>query len=208
MQNILKIENASKKFKGQIIFENVNLEFERGKSYGFVGPNGCGKSVFFKTLCGYSLLDSGQVIYDGRVIGIDNAGVVIEQPEFINELSGMKNLKILAEIKNVIHDDDINDILKKFGLYEECDKKVGKYSVGMKQKLRLVQAFMEKPKIMILDEPMNGLDKKSVHAVEELLKQFVRDGGTLLMTSHIEQQLNSCCDIMYEMEDAGFTRIV
>ena len=185
MQNILKIENASKKFKGQIIFENVNLEFERGKSYGFVGPNGCGKSVFFKTLCGYSLLDSGQVIYDGRVIG-----------------------KILAEIKNVIHDDDINDILKKFGLYEECDKKVGKYSVGMKQKLRLVQAFMEKPKIMILDEPMNGLDKKSVHAVEELLKQFVRDGGTLLMTSHIEQQLNSCCDIMYEMEDAGFTRIV
>ena len=77
----------------------------------------------------------------------------------------------------------------------------------MKQKLRLVQAFMEKPKIMILDEPMNGLDKKSVHAVEELLKQFVRDGGTLLMTSHIEQQLNSCCDIMYEMEDAGFTRM-
>ena len=212
MQNILKIENASKKFKGQIIFENVNLEFERGKSYGFVGPNGCGKSVFFKTLCGYSLLDSGQVIYDGRIIGkdkdfIDDAGVVIEQPEFINELSGMKNLIILAEIKNVIHDDDINDTLKKFGLYEERDKKVGKYSVGMKQKLRLVQAFMEKPKIMILDEPMNGLDKKSVHAVEELLKQFVRDGGTLLMTSHIEQQLNSCCDIMYEMEDAGFTRI-
>lgn len=206
MKEILRMENGTKKFKNEIIFSDVSISFETGKSYGFVGPNGCGKSVFFKTLCGYSLLTKGRVIYNGKIIGkeqdfIDDAGIVIEEPEFINSLSGFDNLKILAGIQKKITEKDIVDTLKQFGLYEDRDKKVGKYSIGMKQKLRLAQAVMEKPHILILDEPMNGLDKKSVKVVEDILKTFVQSGGTLLMTSHIEQQVQVCCDIVYEIDE-------
>lgn len=206
MKEILRMENGTKKFKNEIIFSDVSISFETGKSYGFVGPNGCGKSVFFKTLCGYSLLTEGRVIYNGKIIGkeqdfIDDAGIVIEEPEFINSLSGFDNLKILAGIQKKITEKDIVDTLKQFGLYEDRDKKVGKYSIGMKQKLRLAQAVMEKPHILILDEPMNGLDKKSVKVVEDILKTFVQSGGTLLMTSHIEQQVQVCCDIVYEIDE-------
>lgn len=209
MEEILRIENGTKKFKNEIIFSNVDICFERGKSYGFVGPNGCGKSVFFKTLCGYSLLTEGKVLYNGKIIGkeqdfIDHAGIVIEEPEFINSLSGFDNLKILSDIQKVIGEQDILDTLKEFGLYDDRNKKVGKYSIGMKQKLRLAQAVMEKPQILILDEPMNGLDKNSVKAVKAILKKFVGNGGTLLMTSHIEQQVEECCDIVYEMDEHTF----
>jgi ABC-2 type transport system ATP-binding protein len=209
---ILKIENGTKKFKNELIFQNVSMEFEKGNSYGFVGPNGCGKSVFFKTLCGYSLLTEGQVIYRGKIIGkeqdfIDDAGIVIEEPEFINSLSGLENLKILAEIQKKISEAEIIEVLKQFDLYEDRNKKVGKYSVGMKQKLRLAQAVMEKPQVLILDEPMNGLDKKSVKKVEDILKAFVENGGTLLMTSHIEQQVEACCKIVYEIDGGEILRV-
>ena len=209
---ILKIENGTKKFKNELIFQNVSMEFEKGNSYGFVGPNGCGKSVFFKTLFGYSLLTEGQVIYRGKIIGkeqdfIDDAGIVIEEPEFINSLSGLENLKILAEIQKKISEAEIIEVLKQFDLYEDRNKKVGKYSVGMKQKLRLAQAVMEKPQVLILDEPMNGLDKKSVKKVEDILKAFVENGGTLLMTSHIEQQVEACCKIVYEIDGGEILRV-
>ena len=209
---ILKIENGTKKFKNELIFQNVSMEFEKGNSYGFVGPNWCVNSVFFKTLCGYSLLTEGHVIYRGKIIGkeqdfIDDAGIVIEEPEFINSLSGLENLKILAEIQKKISEVEIIEVLKQFDLYEDRNKKVGKYSVGMKQKLRLAQAVMEKPQVLILDEPMNGLDKKSVKKVEDILKAFVENGGTLLMTSHIEQQVEACCKIVYEIDGGEILRM-
>ena len=209
---MLKIESLTRRYPHVTALDGLNMEIGHGQLYGFVGPNGCGKSVFFKTLCGYSLLTEGQVIYRGKIIGkeqdfIDDAGIVIEEPEFINSLSGLENLKILAEIQKKISEAEIIEVLKQFDLYEDRNKKVGKYSVGMKQKLRLAQAVMEKPQVLNLDEPMNGLDKKSVKKVEDILKAFVENGGTLLMTSHIEQQVEACCKIVYEIDGGEILRV-
>jgi len=211
-KNVFEIENLSFAYDKHEVLNNLNLSFHEGIVTTMIGPNGCGKSVFFKTLCGYSLLTEGQVIYRGKIIGkeqdfIDDAGIVIEEPEFINSLSGLENLKILAEIQKKISEAEIIEVLKQFDLYEDRNKKVGKYSVGMKQKLRLAQAVMEKPQVLILDEPMNGLDKKSVKKVEDILKAFVENGGTLLMTSHIEQQVEACCKIVYEIDGGEILRM-
>ncbi len=206
MNTIIEIRNATKRFKDKTVFENISLDFEKGKSYGFIGYNGCGKSVFFKTICGFSRLTEGEVICNGKVIGrdmdfIQDAGVVIETPEFINDYSGFKNLKLLAQVQNKIGDKEILETLEMVGLSNDKDKKVRKYSLGMKQKLRLAQAFMEKPKILILDEPMNGLDKKSVLVVRSILNRFVNNGGTLLMTSHNAEDIQTCCEYIYEFDN-------
>ena len=211
-KNVFEIENLSFAYDKHEVLNNLNLSFHEGIVTTMIGPNGCGKSIFFKTLCGYSLLTEGQVIYRGKIIGkeqdfIDDAGIVIEEPEFINSLSGLENLKILAEIQKKILEAEIIEVLKQFDLYEDRNKKAGKYSVGMKQKLRLAQAVMEKPQVLILDEPMNGLDKKSVKKVEDILKAFVENGGTLLMTSHIEQQVEACCKIVYEIDGGEILRV-
>ena len=206
MNTIIEIRNATKRFKDKTVFENISLNFEKGKSYGFIGYNGCGKSVFFKTICGFSRLTEGEVICNGKVIGkdmdfIQDAGVVIETPESINDYSGFKNLKLLAQVQNKIGDKEILETLEMVGLSNDKDKKVRKYSLGMKQKLRLAQAFMEKPKILILDEPMNGLDKKSVLVVRSILNRFVNNGGTLLMTSHNAEDIQTCCEYIYEFDN-------
>lgn len=206
MNTIIEIRNATKRFKDKTVFENISLNFEKGKSYGFIGYNGCGKSVFFKTICGFSRLTEGEVICNGKVIGkdmdfIQDAGVVIETPEFINDYSGFKNLKLLAQVQNKIGDKEILQTLEMVGLSNDKDKKVRKYSLGMKQKLRLAQAFMEKPKILILDEPMNGLDKKSVLVVRSILNRFVNNGDTLLMTSHNAEDIQTCCEYIYEFDN-------
>ncbi|RDU21822.1 ATP-binding cassette domain-containing protein [Anaerosacchariphilus polymeriproducens] len=206
MKTIIRVENATKKFKNIKVFSDLNLEIEKGKSYGFVGYNGCGKSVLFKCICGLAKLNKGAIYYQDKLIGkeqdfISDAGVVIEAPEFLNDLSGFKNLKVIANIKKLISDHDINEALKLLGLFEYRDVKVGKYSLGMKQKLRLVQALMEKPQILILDEPMNGLDKSSVEKVRGILKKYIDEGGTLLLTSHNRDDIDILCEKVYEFDD-------
>ena len=210
MDTIIEIKNATKRFQDKTDFQNMNLDIYQGGSYGFIGYNGCGKSVFFKTICGFSRLNEGQILYRGKEIGKDidfitNAGVVIETPSFLNDLSGFKNLKMIAQIQNKIGDPEIEETLKEVGLYEEKDKKVKAYSLGMKQKLRLAQALMEKPEILILDEPTNGLDKSSVLQLRQILNRFVADGGTLLLTSHNKDDIQACCQYIYEFENQELT---
>lgn len=212
MEELLKVQNISKKFKGKMIFENVSFTIKKGGSYGFIGANGCGKSVLFKILCGYSVPTTGKVIYNGMEIGKDkdfifDAGIIIEQPEFIAGLSGLENLKILAQINNKISEKEILEILTKLNLYEDKDQKVKKYSLGMKQKLRIAQAIMENPQILILDEPMNGLDKTSIKMVISMLNEYVLNGGTLLMTSHIEEQMKECCKQVFEFDNFHLTAL-
>lgn len=202
---MITLHNVSKRIKGQEILQNISIEMEEGKCYGFIGNNGCGKTMLLRAVCGYMNIDSGTITINDKQIGRDidfirNAGIIIGETQFINSLSGFDNLKILAEIQKKIGDKEIYDILKQMGLYENRDKKVRKYSLGMKQRLRLAQAFMENPDILVLDEPFNALDKDTVVDVQKKIENEKNKGKTILLTSHDERNISILCDTVFEMD--------
>ncbi len=200
---IIEIENLGKEFKGVTIFKNINMKLEKGNIYGFVGPNGCGKSILFKIICGFLKADTGKVRIQGDILGdnIDfpkDTGILIETPGFLEEYSQYKNLKYLADIKGIINDEEIKEALELVGLDSNNNNKVKKFSLGMRQKLGIAQAIMEKPKILILDEPFNGLDKDSVKNIYNLLGHLKKLGTTILLTSHIDGDLEKLSDCIFE----------
>lgn len=208
---IIEIKNATKYFKDNCIFKNVNISIEKGTCVGLAGYNGCGKSVLMKCICGFSRLTEGIVVVQGKIIGkdsdfIQDAGVVIESPEFINDLSGFKNLKIIANIQKKINEEKIFNAMKLFDMEKEKDKKVSKYSIGMKQKLRIIQAIMEMPSILILDEPTNGLDKESVLKFRRIINSYTDNGGTVVLASHNMEDISTLCDVVYTFEKNTFIR--
>lgn len=201
------IENATKKFGTQTVLNNVSLTLEDGKIYGFVGQNGCGKTVLFKSICGFIYLDRGTITVDGKVIGKDidiikDAGIIIESPGFLPNYSAFKNLKFLTMIKDNIGDEQIKSTLISVGLDPESKKVVGKFSLGMRQRLRIAQAIMENPHILILDEPMNGLDKRGVEDIRKILMDLKKKGKLILLASHNPLDIDILCDCVYEL-DAG-----
>ena len=206
----IQLEHVDKAYKNQTIFKDLNLTFEKGGSYGIMGHNGSGKSVLLKLMAGFATADAGRVVIDGKVLKKDmdfipGAGVVINSPEFMNHMSGMKNLLYLAEIRKRIFRTDVENILKTFHLYEARDKKVSTYSLGMKQRLRLAQALMESPDILLLDEPMNALDKDGVALVKSILTEHIRQGKTLIFTSHNQEDMDDLAQVRYEI-DGGEVR--
>jgi ABC-2 type transport system ATP-binding protein len=208
---MIVLENLTKKFKDNVIFENVNLKLEKGKIYGFVGGNGSGKTALFKMISGFMLPTSGKVIVNGKQIGKDrdfpeSCGIILEIPGFVNNLSGYKNLKILADIKGIITDEKIKEYMTYFQLDMYDKKKVKNYSLGMKQKLGLIQALMEDPTILILDEPMNSLDENTVLKVRELLKK-IKDEKIIILSSHIKEDIDSLCDEIYQVKNNSITRV-
>lgn len=201
----IQLEHVDKAYKNQTIFKDLNLAFEKGGSYGIMGHNGSGKSVLLKLMAGFATADAGRVVIDGKVLKKDmdfipGAGVVINSPEFMNHMSGMKNLLYLAEIRKRISRTDVENILKTFHLYEARDKKVSTYSLGMKQRLRLAQALMESPDILLLDEPMNALDKDGVALVKSILTEHIRQGKTLIFTSHSQEDMDDLAQVRYEID--------
>ena len=201
------IENATKKFGTQTVLNNVSLTLEDGKIYGFVGQNGCGKTVLFKSICGFIYLDRGTITVDGKVIGKDidiikDAGIIIESPGFLPNYSAFKNLKFLTMIKDNIGDEQIKSTLISVGLDPESKKVVGKFSLGMRQRLGIAQAIMENPHILILDEPMNGLDKRGGEDSRKILMDLKRKGKLILLASHNPLDIDILCDCVYEL-DAG-----
>ena len=201
------IENATKKFGTQTVLNNVSLTLEDGKIYGFVGQNGCGKTVLFKSICGFIYLDRGTITVDGKVIGKDidiikGAGIIIESPGFLPNYSAFKNLKFLTMIKDNIGDEQIKSTLISVGLDPESKKVVGKFSLGMRQRLGIAQAIMENPHILILDEPMNGLDKRGVEDIRKILMDLKKKGKLILLASHNPLDIDILCDCVYEL-DAG-----
>ncbi len=202
---IISVSNAVKDFKNHRVIDEVSLEFERGKIYGIVGRNGSGKTVLFKCICGFTPLTSGKIFVNGKVVGKDinipkNIGVIIETPGFLPNYSGYKNLRFLASINNKISKDDICNTLSAVGLDPKSKKHVGKYSLGMRQRLGIAQAIMENPDILILDEPMNGLDNDGVKDIRNLLLKIKGEGKTILLASHNREDISVLCDEVYEMD--------
>ncbi|HVJ50004.1 ATP-binding cassette domain-containing protein [Desulfitobacterium sp.] len=206
-ENVLVIKEVTKKFKNATALDKVSVSFEAGKIHGIIGRNGSGKTVLFKCICGFMPLTSGQIIMDGKQIGreIDvphDVGIIIEAPGFLPNYSGYKNLKLLSLIRKKIDDTRIKDTLMRVGLDPESKKWVGKYSLGMRQRLGIAQAIMEDPSLLILDEPMNGLDKHGVEDVRQLLLKLKEEGKTILIASHSSEDIARLCDTVCEM-DAG-----
>ena len=206
MENVVEVVNANKSFKNQNVFENVNLNVRQGEICGIVGANASGKSVLFKCITGLMSLDSGTIkVWDKNISNgrfAKDIGVILDCTGFLNNFSAYDNLDMIATINKIASHERINEVLRMVGLEGAGKKKVKKFSLGMKQKLAIAQAIMEKPKFLLLDEPMNGLDSESVKYFRELfLKMRDEDGVTILLTSHIAEDIDTLCDRVYRIAD-------
>lgn len=205
MSEIVKVENVTKYFKQEKVLDDVNMNLETGHIYGIVGKNGAGKTVLFKIIAGFIKPSSGKVTVAGKIIGVDrdfpdSLGLIIETPGFLSQYNAYQNLLYLANINNKISKEDVKESIRMVGLDPGSNKKVGKFSLGMRQRLGIAQAIMENPNLIILDEPMNGLDKKEIEDVKELLLKLKGDGKTILMASHYAEDME-ICDEVFQMED-------
>lgn len=212
MENLIQVKNVTKQFKKFIALDNVSVDFEKGKIHGLMGRNGSGKTVLIKIILGLMKPTKGQVIADGKVVGKDietpeKTGAIIETPGFLDNYSAYMNLKFLADIKKIIKKDEIREAIKLVGLDPDDKKHVGKYSLGMKQRLAIAQAIMERQEILLLDEPMNGLDKNGVKQIRSILKEFKEQGKTIIIASHNSEDISELCDSVHEMDMGLIQRV-
>ena len=206
MEYIAEIKNVSKRFGDETVVREVSLSLEPGRIYGIAGRNGSGKTVLFKMLIGFLKPTTGRIFVNGKEIGRDrdfaeDVGIIIETPGFLGGFSGYKNLEYLARIKKRIGKKEIRRSMEKVGLDPDSRKKVKKYSLGMRQRLGIAQAIMEEPKLLILDEPMNGLDRQGAEEIRGLFLRLKGEGVTILLASHHKEDMELLCDKVYEMED-------
>lgn len=207
----IEVNGITKKFKNETVIENLSINFESGKIYGLIGKNGCGKSVFLKMLCALYYPNEGEILIDG----VDyiknksfppNFGVLIEEPAFISEMNGFDNLKLLAQIQNKIDDEQIKKTLELVNL-DAGKKRVGKYSLGMKQKLGIAQALMENPEAIILDEPFNSIDETTTEKLKQHLIQLKEEGKLIIIVTHIKEDIESLADEIYKFENQNITQV-
>lgn len=210
-RNII-FKNVTKVIKGQIILKNINLEIPEQGIYGIVGRNGSGKTVLMKCLCGFMPVTKGEVWVGKKRIGydtefIEDTGFLIETPGFLSTESGFKNLAYLASIKNMIGKEQVRECIAQVGLDPADQKAVGKYSLGMRQRLGIAQAIMENPDIILLDEPMNGLDNRGVGEIRELLSDLKMKKKLILIISHNREDIDLLCDRVYEMDSGELHQV-
>lgn len=204
-RKVVEISNLTKDIKGTKVLNKVNLQLESGKAYGIIGRNGSGKSMLFKAICGLINITEGSITVFDKSINNgsfpDDVGMIIENPGFLLQYSAFKNLKILASINNKISDEKINETIALVGLDPKDKKIVKKFSLGMKQRLGIAQALMENPKLLILDEPMNGLDSEGAKQIREILLKLKSNSVTILLASHNSDDIDEICDYVYTMEN-------
>ena len=211
MEDRIIVDHVSKKFGKETVLQDVSLRIGDGSIVGIVGRNGSGKTVLFKLICGFYAADSGSITVDGKVLGKDadipeNIGSIIETPGFLGNYSGYRNLKYLADINGRAGKEDIIRAIEKVGLDPASRKRVRKYSLGMRQRLGLAQAFMEDQEILVLDEPMNGLDNQGVADMRKLFMELRDSGKTLLIASHNREDIDILCDEVYHMDHGVLER--
>lgn len=200
----VEINGLTKYIKKNLILDHITLKLEANGIYGFYGPNGSGKSMLFRAICGIIHATEGEVRVFGKRIGEDisfpeSLGVIIESVGFWKEYTGFENLQTLASIKKKIGDDEIRSTLERVGLDPNDKRKYGKYSLGMKQRLGIAQAIMEKPDLIVLDEPTNALDYDGIEQIRSIILQEKERGATVLIASHNPEDLSRSCDRFFHM---------
>lgn len=212
MKSAVRLINVTKSFRKERVLKGITHSFEQGKIHGIMGFNGSGKTVMFKCICGFLRPDSGEVIVQGRRIGKDgdfprSVGMIIENPGFLPHVSGFSNLKRLAAIRNQVTDEQIRESIARVGLAPFSKKKVGQYSLGMRERLGIAQAIMEDPGLLVLDEPFNGLDKRGAQDVCGLLDELRGRGRTILIAAHNMMEIEYLCDTICEMDAGVLTQV-
>lgn len=202
---VITVENVGLTIGKNVILKDINMEMERGKIYGFIGRNGSGKTMLMKCICGFVRITDGKISVNNQRIGEDvdfpsNIGIIIENPEFVPYYSGYKNLKLLADVKQRIGKEEIKNAMQMAGLNPNLRLHVGRYSLGMRQRLGIAQAIMEDPDILILDEPMNGLDNEGVEDVRTILIGLKGKGKTVIIASHNKEDIDIMCDKVWNLE--------
>lgn len=209
---MITVSDLNLTIKNQVILNNISVDFENGKIHGLIGRNGSGKTMLMKCICGFVRPTSGSVTVEGKQIGKDcdfpdSVGIIIETPGFIPNYSGFRNLKMLADLNRRIGKDEIRKTMEAVGLDPDLKRPVRKYSLGMRQRLGLAQAIMEDPDLLILDEPMNGLDKDGVTDMRKYLLDLKSKGKTIMIASHSAEDVEVLCDTVCEMDKGNLATI-
>ena len=202
----IEVKNASKKIKDREILKDINLNLESGIVYVLKGKNGSGKTMLMRLICGLIYPTKGEVRVDGKVLGKEiafpeNIGALIENPSFINEYTGFENLSLLAKIRNRITDEDIDETLRRVGLDPSDKRNYKKYSLGMKQRLGIAAAIMEKPNLLILDEPVNAIDDDGIQSIRQILNEEKRRGAICVIACHDKEELIFLSDEIIEIKE-------
>lgn len=208
----IKVKDVCKYFGKTQVLDHVNMECRQGEITGIIGRNGAGKTVLFKIICGLLSLDSGEILINGikrerQADVLPSVGIIIEEPAFLKKYSGIKNLEYLYMINNKNNRQYLENIMEKVGLDPKSKKHVGKYSMGMRQRLAIAQSIMEEPEFLVLDEPFNGLDSHGVNEMRELFLELKKRGKVILIASHNSEDINILCDNVYSME-SGILKVM
>lgn len=209
---VIEIEHVDKTFKDNKVLKDISLRCEGGHIYGIVGHNGSGKTVLFKCICGFFDCTAGSIRVNGKQMGkeidmLEGAGIIIEEPGFMRRWSAYHNLEFLYTIRHKKDKPYLQSVLRQVGLDPTLKRPVGKYSLGMRQRFAIAQAVMENPSILILDEPMNGLDKHGVAEMRELFRTMKEEGKLIILASHNREDIEILCDEVYEMENGELTKV-
>lgn len=203
---MIQLQNVTKRIKENTVLDNVSYTFKSGFVYGLYGQNGSGKTMLLRAISGLINLDSGSIFIDGeklhdKIEFPPETGIVIENMELLPECSAKKNLKMLAKIKNIADEKDIIFSLERVGLDPDSEKKVKKFSLGMKQRLNIAQAIFENQKIILLDEPTNALDEEAVQLIYKIIREEKSRGATIIVATHHKEDLKEVCDVILKIAE-------